>query len=100
MTKCLGGCGKKMPATDGKMWCDACRAKKSRAKRTAVPKAYEMGFTIDGWGKLLSDGTLTPEQGREIVNAVWDRVFELRSQVTRLEAVKRAKAEISAQKKR
>lgn len=80
--------------------CDACRAKKSRAKRGAVSKANAVGFQVDEWAKLLADGTLNAEQGREIVNAVWDRVYELHKQVERLEAVERFKAEEAAAKKR
>lgn len=98
---CKGGCGKDMGLTTQLQTCDACRAKKSRAKRNAVPQAYQMGFDIDAWGKMLSEGVLSPEQGREIVNAVYDRIYELHTQVVRLEAVKAAKeAEKQAKKGR
>lgn len=89
---CEGGCGKDLGVASGLRRCDACRAKKSRAKRNAVPQAYQMGFDIDAWGKMLSDGTLSVEQGREIVNAVYDRIYELHMHVSRLEAVQAAKA--------
>jgi hypothetical protein len=50
-----------------------------------------MGFDIDAWGKLLSEGVLTPQEGRQIVNEVYDRIYALHTQVTRLEAVQEAK---------
>ena len=96
MTKCEGWCGLVMPPWSGQRMCEKCRQKKSRDKRKAVPEAYSMGFKIDAWGKMLSDGTLSPEQGREMVNAVWDRLFDLHDQVKKLEAIaehKRAEAE-------
>lgn len=88
---CEGGCGKDLGVGSGQRRCDACRAKKSRAKRGAVPGAYAMGFEIDAWSKLLQEGTLSVQEGREIVNAVWDRVFEMHELVKRLEAVQAAK---------
>jgi len=97
---CEGGCGKKMGVETGLRRCDACRAKRSRAKKGALPKAYAMGFDIDAWGKMLSEGVIDVETGREIVEAVWDRVYALHEQVKRLEAVRDAKAAEKAQKKR
>lgn len=91
MINCEGGCGKRMPDWSGLRRCDACRAKRSRAKKRCVPQAYDMGFKIDAWGKLLSEGVIDHETGRELVNAVWDRVFELHEQVKRAEAVAAAK---------
>lgn len=96
---CEGGCGKNMGVGSGLRRCDACRAKRSRAKRAAVPGAYAMGFDIDAWSKLVQEDVLTVEEGREIVNAIWDRVFELHELVKRKEAIKAMKAE-EAEKKR
>lgn len=99
-TECEGKCGRVIPVHSGQRRCQACRAKKSRAKRGAIPQAYSMGFQIDAWGKLLSEGTLDHEAGRELVNAVWDRIYELHEQVKRLEAVAAHKAEEAEKKKR
>src|SRR5687767_5412203 len=100
MSQDEGRCGKTMPVWSGQRRCEACRAKRSRAKKSALPKAYAMGFEIDKWGLLLSEGVIDHEVGRELVNAVWDRVFELHEQVKRLEAVAAHKAEEAAKKKR
>lgn len=96
---CEGGCGKDLGVGSGLRRCDACRAKKSRAKRGAISGAYAMGFEIDAWAKLVQEDTLTAAQGREIVNAIWDRVFELHELVKRKETIAAIKAE-EAEKKR
>lgn len=90
-----------MPVWSGLRRCDACRAKRSRAKKQALPKAFQMGFDIDAWGKLLSEGALEVSTGREIVNAIYDRIYELHQQVVRMEAVQAAKeAEKEAKSRR
>lgn len=99
MDKCETCKRPKIKAGTGLRNCDACRAKRSRMKRMAVPKAYAMGFDIDAWGKMLSEGVIEVETGRELVEAVWDRVYALHEQVKRLEAVRDAKqAEKQARK--
>lgn len=98
--KCEGGCGKTMPMTDGQRRCGACRAKKYRLRKKVMPDAYSMGFKIDAWSKMLNDGSLDLDTGREVMNAVWDRIWEMNEQLKRLEAVAAAKAAEKDKKRR
>ena len=75
MPNCKGPCGKPLPAWFYGDRCDACRQKKSRDKRNRVKRAYDIGFTIDGYSRMLSEGTITAKQASELVNILWDRFF-------------------------
>lgn len=67
--------------TKNRICSDKCRAKRSRDKRMAQPRAHEMGFTIDNWGKLLSQGVITADEAHSLLNIVWDRFWALHRQV-------------------
>ena len=58
-----------------------CRQKRSRDKKQAQQRAYEMGFTIDNWSKLLSQEVITPDEANKLLNIVWDRFYELHRQI-------------------
>jgi len=95
-------CGKALSAWDGKSICSgACRQKKSRNKKLAEKRAYEMGFQIDAFSKMLTEGTIDSEEARVLLNAVWDRVYEFSKNIDRVEAVERQReAEEPKKKKR
>jgi hypothetical protein len=58
----------------------------------AQPRAYAMGFQIDQWSKMLSQGTITTDEARELLDAVWDRLGSFYEQIKTAEAVQEAKA--------
>ncbi len=58
-----------------------CRQKRARDKREASSRAYAMGFTIDGWAKMLSQGVITPDQAQDLLYVVWDRLGDFHKQV-------------------
>lgn len=90
-TKCKG-CGKQLDMTKGGTRCEACRQKKSRDKKMAQPRAYAMGFQVDQWSKMLTEKTITTDEARELLNAVWDRLGSFYDQIKAAEAVQAAKA--------
>jgi len=93
MTKCEV-CQERLPAYFQGYICSArCRQKKSRDKRKAQSRAYDMGFQIDEWSKMLSRGTIKPAEARELLQAVWDRLGNFYTQIQTAEAVQEAKAE-------
>ena len=67
--------------TGNRICSNRCRAKRSRDKRQAQQRAYGMGFTIDNWSKLLSQGVITADEANSLLNIVWDRVYELHRQI-------------------
>lgn len=86
-------CNKRLPAYFKGDICSArCRQKKSRDKRAAQSRAYAMGFQVDQWGKMLSEGTITPSEARSLLDAVWDRLSDFYDQIKTAEAVQQAKA--------
>jgi len=72
---------------------DKCRQKKSRDKRMAVQRAYAMGFEIDKWHKMLSEGTITAPEARELLHAAWDRLSDFYTAIKSAEDKAEAKAE-------
>lgn len=64
----------------------ACRQKRSRDKRQAQPRAYDMGFTIDGWSKMLSQEVITAAEARDLLMVVWDRLSDFHKQVEEAES--------------
>lgn len=58
----------------------------------AQPRAYEMGFQIDQWSKMLSRGTITTDEARGLLDAVWDRLGNFYQQIKAAEDVQEAKA--------
>ncbi len=85
-------CNKRLPAYFKGDICSArCRQKKSRDKRAAQSRAYAMGFQVDQWGKMLSEGTITPKEARSLLDAVWDRLSDFYDQIKTAEAVQAAK---------
>lgn len=67
--------------TKNKICGAACRQKRSRDKRQASQRAYDMGFTIDGWSKMLNQGVITHEEARDLLYVVWDRLGDFHKQV-------------------
>jgi predicted nucleic acid-binding Zn ribbon protein len=61
-------------ATKNRICSAKCRQRKSRNKRQAPQRAYAMGFEIDGWTKMLNEGTLTAAEARDLLDTVWDRL--------------------------
>ena len=59
----------------------ACRAKRSRDKRMAQARAHDMGFTVDNWAKLLSQGVISPDEANDLLHIVWDRLGDFYRQV-------------------
>lgn len=87
-------CNKRLPVYFKGDICSArCRQKKSRDKRAAQSRAYAMGFQVDQWGKMLSDGTITASEARSLLHAVWDRMSDFHSQIVNAEAVQQAKTD-------
>jgi hypothetical protein len=86
MLKCKGPCGKVLPMDFYGDRCDACRQKKSRDKRQRLKRAYDMTFTIDGYSRMLSEGTISAKQARELVDIVWDRFYDFYKAVQAAEA--------------
>lgn len=92
-------CNKRLPVYfRGDICSPKCRQKKSRDKRMAHSRAYAMGFQIDQWGKMLSDGTIDHEEARELLDAVWDRLSNFYDQIKRADAVAAEKAAKSTTK--
>jgi hypothetical protein len=87
-------CNKRLPAYfKGDCCSPACRQKKSRNKRMAQQRAYAMGFQVDAWSKMLSEGTIQPHEARELLNAVWDRLSDFYRAIEAAEEKLQAKAE-------
>lgn len=95
-------CNGPLKVTDKKTICsDACRAKRSREKRTAQVKANDMTFQITQWQKLLSQGVITPQEARSLINTVWDAIYEFHKVAQEAQDVQNAKdAQEEAQKPR
>jgi len=75
-------CNKRMPVTfQGDICSDACRAKKSRAKRGSQAKAYGIGFQVDAFAKMLSDGTIGADEARSLLDAFYDRTWAFWEQI-------------------
>lgn len=62
----------------------------------AVQRAYAMGFQIDSWSKMLTEGTIDATHGRELMDAVWDRLSDFYDAIKAAEAKQQAKADESA----
>lgn len=75
--------------TKNRICSDRCRAKRSRDKREALKRAYDMAFTVDNWAKLLSQEVITADEADRLLNVIWDRLLPLYRQVNDA----RAKAE-------
>jgi len=94
-------CGKPLSAWDGKTICSgACRQRKSRNKRLAQQRAFEMGFQIDAFSKMLTEGTINVSEARALINEVWDRVFAFHENIQRVAAVEAQKAAEAPKKKK
>lgn len=93
MSSCKGNCGKQLPAWFQGERCDACKQRKYRDKRMAVQRAYAMGFEIDKWNKMLTEGTIDASHGRELLHAVWDRLSDFYKNIQDAEAKQQAKAD-------
>jgi len=90
-------CNKRLPAYfKGDMCSARCRQKKSRDKRMAVQRAYAMGFQIDAWNKMLSEKTIDTTTGRELLDAVWERLSDFYQAIKAAEELEQAKAEAKA----
>ena len=50
-----------------------------------------MGFQVDQWAKMLSEGTIDTDHARELLNAVWERLGSFYDQIKTAEAVQEAK---------
>lgn len=72
---------------------DRCRAKRSRDKREATKRAYDMGFTVDGWAKMLSQEVITPEEAEKLLYAVWDRLGDFYQQIKKAKELSEASVE-------
>lgn len=88
-------CNKRLPAYYKGDMCPGsrCRQKKSRDKRMAQSRAYAMGFQVDQWGKMLSDGTITHSEAKELLHAVWDRLSDFYRQIEKAEELAATKAQ-------
>lgn len=88
-------CGKQLSVwKKNKICSDRCRAKRSRDKRESSKRAHDIGFTINNWSKLLSQGVITPEEARDLLFVVWDQFTTFDKQIS--EALKKAEAEAEA----
>lgn len=86
-------CGKTLSTwTNNRICSGACRQRKSRNKKLAQQRAYDMGFQIDAFSKMLSDGTIDVSEARELINAVWDRIWEFNENIKQKAAVEEQKA--------
>lgn len=87
-------CGKQLSVWKKNRICsNRCRAKRSRDKREASKRAHDMGFTIDNWAKLLSQGVITPDEAQDLLYTVWDRLGAFHRQVQEAKEIAEAKAE-------
>lgn len=67
--------------TKNRICSDRCRAKRSRDKREATKRAHDMAFTIAQWGKLLSQGVITPDEAEDLVHAIWETLGPVHRQI-------------------
>ena len=94
-------CGKSLSPMDKKTICSgACRQRKSRNKLAAQRRAYDIGFQIDAFSKMLTEETISVSEARELLYAIWDRISAFNQNVSRLSAVEEAKADLLNKKRR
>lgn len=87
-------CGKQLSVwTKNRICSDRCRAKRSRDKREAKRRAYDMSTTVTGWSKLLSQGVITPDEASDLLHIVWDTLGDLYRQIDKAKEIAEAKAE-------
>ena len=85
-------CGGPLKTTDKKSICsDACKQKRYRDRASSQKRAYDMGFQIDAFSKMLTEGLIDASEARSLMNAVWDRIWEFNENIKRVEAVEAAR---------
>ncbi len=95
-------CGGRLSEWDGKTICSGkCRQKRYRDKKEAQKRAYAMGFQVDAFSKMLSDGLIDSKEARELIGAIWDRIWQFNENIKRVEAIEiQREAEKPKKKKR